>query len=167
VSDPSGAAYQDGNALPKARLIPELNVSDFARSLAFYTELVGFSILYERAEEAFAYLSLGGAELMIQQDDGMWSTGPLEQPYGRGLNFEIHVQDVQALHDRFAARDYPIFVPMEERWYRRDAVYVGQMQFLVQDPDGYLLRFGEDLGTRPALQPEAATLRPSWRAPER
>jgi catechol 2,3-dioxygenase-like lactoylglutathione lyase family enzyme len=140
------ASAQDERTLPSARLVPELNVSDFERSLAFYTELVGFSVLYARPEEAFAYLSLGGAELMIQRDEGMWSTGPLEYPYGRGLNFEIHVEDVDALQQRFIDRGYPIFVPMEERWYRRDAVYVGQKQFLVQDPDGYLLRFGEDLG---------------------
>jgi hypothetical protein len=31
-----------------------------------------------------------------------------------------------------------------------DDVYVGQKQFLVQDPDGYLLRFGQELGTRSA-----------------
>jgi hypothetical protein len=43
----------------------------------------------------------------------------------------------------------PLFVPLEERWYRRDDVLLGNRQFLVQDPDGYLLRFFEDLGERP------------------
>jgi catechol 2,3-dioxygenase-like lactoylglutathione lyase family enzyme len=142
------AADEIDPTAPNARLVPELNVSDFARSLAFYTELVGFGIKYARPEEAFAYLSLGGAELMIQQDEGMWSTGPLEYPYGRGLNCEIQVRDAENLHDRLVAAEYPIFVPLEERWYRRDDVYLGQKQFLVQDPDGYLLRFGEDLGIR-------------------
>ena len=38
---------------------------------------------------------------------------------------------------------------VEEKWYRRDGFEVGNRQILVQDPDGYLLRFTEDLGERP------------------
>ena len=37
----------------------------------------------------------------------------------------------------------------EEKWYRKDSIEVGNKQFLVQDPDGYLLRFTQDLGKRP------------------
>lgn len=133
---------------PAVRLVPELKVSDFERSLAFYVELAGFEILYRRVEDAFAYLSFEGSELMIERDDGMWRTGSLAYPYGRGINLQIEVSDAEVLHRRFVARGYPIMVPMEERWYRRDERYLGQKQFLVQDPDGYLLRFGEDLGVR-------------------
>lgn len=39
----------------------------------------------------------------------------------------------------------------EEAWYRKGDFEVGQRQFLVQDPDGYLLRLVEGLGERPAL----------------
>jgi hypothetical protein len=37
---------------------------------------------------------------------------------------------------------------IEEKWYRKDNHGVGSRQFLVQDPDGYLLRFSENLGER-------------------
>ncbi|HEY0476960.1 MAG TPA: hypothetical protein VGD37_05520 [Kofleriaceae bacterium] len=37
---------------------------------------------------------------------------------------------------------------MEERWYRRNDHEVGNRQFVVADPDGYLLRFFGDLGQR-------------------
>ncbi len=141
-------AHETGRFGPTARLVPELKVSNFARSLAFYVELAGFEILYRRPEAEFAYLTLDGAELMIERDDGMWRTGALEHPYGRGINFQIEVDDIDLLHRRFLARGYPVMVPMEERWYRRDDLYLGQKQFLVQDPDGYLLRFGQDLGAR-------------------
>ena len=133
---------------PIAGLVPELKVTDFERSRSFYVGLLGFRVLYERPEQAFAYLYLGRAELMIERDDGMWRTGPLEHPYGRGINLQIEVPDVEALHQRLRTQGYPVIVPIEERWYRRNDVYVGQKQFLVQDPDGYLLRFGEDLGTQ-------------------
>jgi catechol 2,3-dioxygenase-like lactoylglutathione lyase family enzyme len=134
--------------VPTAALVPELKVADFARSRAFYLDLAGFTVLYERPEQAFAYLRLSRAELMIEQDDGIWRTGPLEHPYGRGINLQIAVDDVEALHRRFASRRYPVMVPLEDRWYPRADLEVGQRQFLAQDPDGYLLRFGQDLGTR-------------------
>jgi catechol 2,3-dioxygenase-like lactoylglutathione lyase family enzyme len=140
--------------VPTAALVPELKVADFGRSRAFYVDLAGFAVLYERPEQAFAYLQLGRAELMIEQDDGMWRTGPLEHPYGRGINLQIMVADLAALWRRLVDRQHPIMVPLEERWYRRGQLEVGQLQFLVQDPDGYLLRFGEDLGIRPG-GPEA------------
>jgi catechol 2,3-dioxygenase-like lactoylglutathione lyase family enzyme len=48
-----------------ARLVPELYCSDFDRTLHFYTDLLGFTVLYARPEERFAYLEREGAELMI------------------------------------------------------------------------------------------------------
>lgn len=37
----------------------------------------------------------------------------------------------------------------EVKWYRMDDEEVGVQQFLVQDPDGYLIRFQSSLGRRP------------------
>jgi len=145
--DPSAPA-------PTARLVPELKVADFELSLAFYVELAGFEVLYDRPETGFAYLDLGGAGLMIERDDGMWQTGELDHPRGRGINFQIEVPAVAALHRRFEAAAHPIVVPLEERWYRRGDDRVGQVQSLVQDPDGYLLRFADDLGTRRGPSPD-------------
>jgi len=45
---------------------------------------------------------------------------------------------------------YPVFVQSKENWYRQDNQLLGNKEFLVKDPDGYLLRFAEDLGTRPS-----------------
>ncbi len=42
-------------------LVPELAVSDWQKSRAFYCDLIGFHVVYERAEEGFAYLALGDA----------------------------------------------------------------------------------------------------------
>ncbi|MGK9231851.1 VOC family protein [Inquilinus limosus] len=139
-------------ATPPLKLVPELYVSDIGRSLRFYTGLLGFAVLYERPEERFAYLDRDGAALMLDQpaDPGrMWLAGPLERPYGRGINLQIEVADVDALNAAVLAAGAPIERPLEERWYRRDAVMLGQRQFAVQDPDGYLLRFCQPLGSRP------------------
>ncbi len=135
------------------RIVPELACSDFPRSLTFYTHLLGFAVRYERPEEQFAYLDLGGAELMLTHAGVRLVNGALSPPFGRGLNLQIEVQDVDALHDAVLTQGAPLFLPMEERWYRRAADEVGVRQFALADPDGYLLRFQQNLGVRPFRAP--------------
>lgn len=65
------------------------------------------------------------------------------------MNRQIQVSDVDALHAAVTGADANVHLPIEEQWYRRDETPLGNRQFVVQDPDGYLLRFFEDLGTRP------------------
>jgi catechol 2,3-dioxygenase-like lactoylglutathione lyase family enzyme len=135
-----------------ATLVVELLVSDFAQSLKFYTEVLGFKQLYDRPEEAFAYLDREGAQIMIVQhedgDERSWIAGELVQPFGRGMNLEIEVGDVEALHASCVHHGARIFLAMEEKWYRRDELLLGVRQFIVLDPDGYLLRLSQSLGTR-------------------
>lgn len=77
-------------------LIPELSVTNFQTSLDFYTRLIGFSILYQRSEEGFAFLQLGSAQLMIDQlgKGRDWKTAELVAPLGRGVNFQITVEAI-------------------------------------------------------------------------
>ncbi len=131
-------------------LTPELSVRDFAVSLEFYTRVLGFTVRYERPEEGFAFLELGAATLMIDRI-GLsrdWQTAALEYPLGRGINFQIMVAQVDPLLERLHRAGITLFAGVEEKWYRKDQHHVGNRQFLVQDPDGYLLRFAQDLGER-------------------
>lgn len=133
-------------------LVPELICSDLERSLTFYVELLGFRLLYDRPEHRFAYLDRDGAELMLEQphqQDRLWPHAPLEPPFGRGINLQIRVENVDALHAGVVGAGVAIFLPLEERWYRRDDTEIGVRQFAVQDPDGYLVRLQQDLATRP------------------
>lgn len=136
--------------MKKSSLIPELKVSDFRKSLDFYTRLAPFKILYERPENDFAMLEINGAQLMIEGLDKSrtWFVGPMEKPFGRGMHLQIEVEDVQNLYQIFRKADYPIFFEMEEKQYRINDKEIGHKQFLVQDPDGYLLRFFEPLKAR-------------------
>lgn len=137
--------------LMKPKLIPELDVKDLTRSLEFYVGTVGFQLLYERPEERFAFLDLDGAHLMLQEAAGpgrRFRTAPLEPPYGRGVNFQIQLDEVRALYERITAKKFTVVIPLEEKWYRRDLVELGNRQFVAADPDGYLLRFYMDLGAR-------------------
>ena len=146
-------------------LVPELDVTDLAISLRFYTEVLEFRVLFERTEERFAYLARGGVELMVQEAAGpgrRFRTAPLEIPHGRGVNFQLRVDDVDAIHRRAVEAGIQIVIPMEERWYSVDVAQsggrwttagptdAGNRQFVVADPDGYLWRPYTDLGALPA-----------------
>ncbi|WP_291429970.1 VOC family protein [Deinococcus sp.] len=132
-------------------LVPELTVTDIGASLRFWVDLLGFQIDYERPEDRFAYIVLGSAHVMLDQigQTRTWETGPLERPFGRGINFELTVPDVQPILERLSGANWPLFVEPEEQWYRVNDQQTGVRQFLVQDPDGYLVRFSQSLGLRP------------------
>lgn len=134
-------------------VVPELDVSDLDRSLAFYVAALDFTVAVARPEERFVYLVRGAVHLMLQQADGpgrRFRTAPLDRPFGRGVNLQIEVPDVEALFAQArTAADAGIVLPIEERWYRQGASEAGNRQFIVADPDGYLLRFFTGLGRRP------------------
>jgi uncharacterized glyoxalase superfamily protein PhnB len=65
------------------------------------------------------------------------------------MHLQVEVDDVDKLYATVLAAGAPIPVPLEEKWYRRDAEMLGSRQFWVEDPDGYLLRFFTGIGTRP------------------
>lgn len=136
-----------------ALLVPELTVRNLKHSLVFYRDTLGFIEKISRPEDRFSYLEMGQAQLMLDEipEDAPseWQTGPLETPLGRGVNFQIEVQNARALHQRVVDAGYDIFQPLEEAWYRDGDYENGQEQFLVQDPDGYLLRFMQHIGERP------------------
>jgi catechol 2,3-dioxygenase-like lactoylglutathione lyase family enzyme len=137
-------------------LTPELKCSDIKKSLPFYTEVLGFSIQYERPEDGFAMLERQGSRIMLDEirqksvtgTDRTWLAAPTEYPYGRGMNLQMRTDNIDALYERVQQAQAKIFMPMEEKWYRANDTQLGNRQFIVQDPDGYLLRFFQDLGTR-------------------
>jgi lactoylglutathione lyase len=133
-------------------LVPELLVSDLQQSLRFYRDTLGFRVEYERPEDKFAFLSFQGSRLMLEQDsldDSPWRVGPLEYPRGRGLNLSIGCPDASDLARRLEQAGFSLRKPVQECWYRDGDIFHGQRNFLVLDPDGYLLRFAEHLGTKP------------------
>jgi catechol 2,3-dioxygenase-like lactoylglutathione lyase family enzyme len=141
---------------PWAPLVPELLITDLRQSLRFWRDLCGFSVVFDRPEEGFAYLDREGAQIMLDQR-GLtrdWETGRLEVPYGRGVNFQVRVPSVEPILAALAGANWPLFLGPEEKWYRTGAIETGVCQFLVQDPDGYLVRFSAWLGERPVSAPD-------------
>ena len=128
------------------RLIPELSVSNIEKSVEFYTA-IGFKIEYTRP--GFAFLSFQGSQLMLDEGcEGDWKTGELEQPYGRGINFQIEVDNITPLAESLKRNNHALQMEPTDNWYRKDDVILGSREFLVLDPDGYLLRFSQDIGEK-------------------
>lgn len=131
------------------KIIPELSVTNLNNSLKFY-KTIGFIIEYDRPENKFAFLSMGEIQFMIQEiaDNDKWDVAPLTYPFGNGINFQLEVDNVEEIYKRLKENNYKIAFEMEEDWYRQEEKLLGNKEFLVQDPDGYLLRFSEDLGEK-------------------
>ena len=133
----------------KIDLIPELYCSNLSKTLDFYTQILGFTVLFERVEERFCCLQKVNAQLMFEELGAgrQWITGELQKPFGRGINFQIETDAIDDLYEKVIKIEYALFLPLENKWYRQNDKYVGNRQFIVQDPDGYLLRFFQRLIT--------------------
>lgn len=112
-------------------------------SIEFWCGLCGFKISYSRPDERFAYIVLGSAHLMLEEAGvgRNWITGRLERPLGRGVNLQIAVSDSAALANALHQAGVELFMQPETKWYDVGVAEAGVQQFLVQDPDGYLIRF--------------------------
>lgn len=125
------------------KLIPELTVTDIDKSKAFYTKVLGFKIEYERPEDRFAFLSLGEAQVMLDEINDNWSVGELKYPFGNGINFQIDIEDIEGFVRNVKAQNVPLFKDIFTSSYQCDGVRYEEKEVLIQDTDGYLLRFSE------------------------
>lgn len=130
-------------------LIPELRVFDLKKSKDFYTKVLGFNIEYSRFD--FAMVTLGECQIMLQQltlpsVPGSWNvTDDMKYPLGRGINLQIIVSDIYVMYNKLKDNNYPIFIELIESTYQENDQLIRVLEFLVKDPDGYLLRFQQDI----------------------
>jgi hypothetical protein len=58
------------------------------------------------------------------------------------------VDEVEPLHEAALAAGAEIVLALEERWYDLENESLGVRQFAVADPDGYVIRLSQRVGTR-------------------
>ena len=127
-------------------MVPELDVSDFSESLRFYTEIFGFKVLYARHDPEFVYLEQQDLQFMlIQEKDKNWIGSTLEKPYGRGVNLQMELEDIQPVYERLINHNIALYRDIKDEWREAGNILTGQREFWIQDPDGYLLRFCQPL----------------------
>lgn len=123
------------------KMIPELSVFDIEQTKRFYNDL-GFKIEYERPEEKFVFMSFQDSQFMFEQiHDNGWNIGELIYPLGRGINFSIAVDDIEGLYKLVKTLNLEIYRDLNRSVYQVNGTEETQTEFLIQDPNGYLLRF--------------------------
>ena len=118
---------------------PSFTVNDLQKSLAWYQDVLGFSVdeRWERDGKLLGVsLRAGATTFMIGQDD--WKKG---RDRKKGEGFRLYCttkQNVDALARRIKARGGALdSEPADQPWGTRD--------FSLTDPDGFRLTIGSDL----------------------
>jgi catechol 2,3-dioxygenase-like lactoylglutathione lyase family enzyme len=147
TSSSTGSAPKDG----WAALVPEFGVTDIRKSLSFWCGRLGFKVAYDRPDARFAYLVREHLQVMLCELNGNWETAEMQRPFGRGINLQMMVEGIDPIVSALDAAGWPLYERPNDAWYRAGDQERGQREFLVQDPDCYLIRFAERLGLRPVL----------------
>lgn len=121
-------------------LIPELSVTNIEKSKEFYLNL-GFKIMYERKEDKFCFLYLEDNQIMIEEINNNWNVGEMKYPFGNGINISMTVSDIDSFYESIISKKIVLFRKIKTSKYRVDDIIYEDKEFLLQDLDGYLLRF--------------------------
>ena len=121
-------------------LIPELSVTNIEKSKEFYLNL-GFKIMYERKKDKFCFLYLEDNQIMIEEINNNWNVGEMKYPFGNGINISMAVSDIDSFYESIISKKIVLFRKIKTSKYRVDDIIYEDKEFLLQDPDGYLLRF--------------------------
>lgn len=122
------------------KVTPNLVVSSVERSMAFYRDILGFTVTATVPDEppyVFAAVSSGGVEVFLNALEPAAAEYPAfkDRPIGGTLTLfmeVVHIQDAYAtLKDTVK-----VVMPLEKKWY-------GVTEFAFEDPDGYLITYAE------------------------
>jgi uncharacterized glyoxalase superfamily protein PhnB len=117
---------------------PNIVVADLARSLAFYRDLLGFSVDVTVPDEPpfmFALMQRDGIEVFLNDVKAAGHESIAAGKGGMSLYF-----DITGLHELHGALQGKanVVMPLEKKFY-------GVTEFAITDPDGYILTFAERL----------------------
>ncbi len=114
-------------AFTLGKAIPVLASLDMARTLQFYRETLGFSTRHFEAE-GYGIAQRGDTELHF------WACS--EKHIAENTSCYIRVADIEAVHRELSARLPALGPVVHTAW--------GMDEFYLIDPDGNLLKFGQD-----------------------
>lgn len=132
------APGESGNEMT-VPVAPEFFVRDLDASVSFYVEQLGFRQV--RRDTNFAVVALGDAYVLLSaaDEEGRDLRRWLDSgPRGVGVNVRIMVEDADDAYERATASGIAAVRELDDRPY-------GLRDFIVADPDGFLLRFASPI----------------------
>ena len=122
------------------KLTPNLVVADVERSLVFYRDVLGFSLVTtvpDAAPYVFAIVASGDVHINLNAPEPAIAEYPAfaGRPIGGTLTLFIDIDDVRAAHEELQGK-VSIVMPLITQWY-------GLTEFAFTDPDGYILTYAQ------------------------
>ena len=122
------------------KVTPNLVVSNVERSIAFYRDILGFTVtatVPDQAPYVFAAVSSGGVEVFLNAIEPAVAEYPAfkDRPLGGTLTLFMEVVRIDEAHAALKDK-VTIVMPLEKKWY-------GVTEFAFQDQDGYVITFAE------------------------
>lgn len=118
-------------------LTASLTVSDLARSIAWYRDVVGFHVEREHQREGRTFaasLKGGSVRILLTQDDGAKG---FDRAKGQGLSLQFTTaQSIDELAHRIKSHGCTLDTEPTDAW--------GARVFRVRDPDGFKLVFSSE-----------------------
>lgn len=125
-----------------ATLQPILQVADVDASIAFYRDVLGFSVNLTMPDDSgkivHAELSCNGAALMFGPATGLSEVARSLLGAGVTLYITDNDGDIDAFYEQVRAAGARIAEPIQDQIW-------GDRTFTVQDPDGYHLTFAKNV----------------------
>ena len=121
-------------------LTPNLIVADVSRSIAFYRDVLGFTLeqtVPDTEPFVFAIVKSGGVQIYLNAPGPAVEEYPAlkGRPIGGTLTLFINVEDARASYEELKDR-VQVVLPLETKWY-------GLTEFAFLDPDGYVITFAQ------------------------
>jgi uncharacterized glyoxalase superfamily protein PhnB len=117
---------------------PNLLVTDIEKSLAFYRDVLGFTVKQTVPADrpfVFVWLERGPVPVFLNDRAAAVEENPaLAQPAG-GAGLFFVITGVDAFYERVRTKA-TVIMPIKDQFY-------GMREFTVADPDGYVLTFAE------------------------
>ena len=121
-------------------LTPNLIVSDVERSVAFYRDVLGFTLgqtVPDASPWVFAIMRSGPVEIFFNARGPAAEEYPVfaGRPIGGTLTLFVHIVGIRAAYESLQTR-VNVVMPIEKKWY-------GPAELAFADPDGYVITFAE------------------------
>lgn len=129
-------------------VVPNLIVTDIGSSAAFYREALGFSVVAtvpEQGPAVFVWLQRDDVSVFLNSKAGVAEDLPAmaARPVGGTaslfitLDAETPGEGIDRLFESLGGRA-PVVMPLKNQFY-------GMREFAVEDPDGYLIIFAQQI----------------------